>query len=161
MKLSTLLSFLLICTFSLFSHAQIKDAYYKQDYPEITFKKEYQEMGVLQEGDNVSIYYEFTNTGKAPLLIKEIKSSCGCTIPKDWSKTPILPGESSEFTILFDSNGRIHYQVKEITILCNTKEGRESVSFSVDVLPNPVMEKFREEEKKRQIELKEKRKNRK
>src|SRR5690606_27416711 len=36
---------------------------------------------------------KFTNTGTEPLVIKNARGSCGCTVP-DWPKEPILPGET-------------------------------------------------------------------
>ena len=44
----------------------------------------------------------FSNTGNAPLVIKNAKGSCGCTVPI-WSKEPIMPGQTDTLTIRYDT----------------------------------------------------------
>lgn len=58
----------------------------------------------------------FTNTGTEPLVIKNARGSCGCTVPT-WTKEPILPGESSEIEIRYATNrlGKINKTVKITT----------------------------------------------
>ena len=50
------------------------------------------DFGTIAEGPEVTYYFEFTNTGKEPLIIQNVSASCGCTTP-DWPKQPILPGK--------------------------------------------------------------------
>jgi hypothetical protein len=61
--------------------------------------------------------FEFTNTGTAPLIISKVSSSCGCTIPKK-PEDPILPGQSGEIQVKYDTNrpGPIR---KAITVISN------------------------------------------
>ena len=58
----------------------------------------------------------FTNTGTEPLVIKNARGSCGCTVPT-WTKEPILPGESSDIEIRYATNrlGKINKTVKITT----------------------------------------------
>ncbi len=58
----------------------------------------------------------FTNTGTEPLVIKNARGSCGCTVPT-WTKEPILPGETSEIEIRYATNrlGKINKTVKITT----------------------------------------------
>jgi hypothetical protein len=46
--------------------------------------------------------FEYTNTGNAPLLILNIESECGCTVPS-WSKDMLAPGEKTTMTVYYDS----------------------------------------------------------
>jgi hypothetical protein len=46
--------------------------------------------------------FEFTNTGKTPLIINDVKTSCGCTVPK-WPVSPIRPGEKGQIIIKYDA----------------------------------------------------------
>jgi len=73
--------------------------------PKITFEKEEYDFGTIAIGEKVSYSYNFKNTGDAPLLIADVKPSCGCTSLKDWPKDPIAPGESGKITIEFNSSG--------------------------------------------------------
>lgn len=117
-------------------------------YPILTFKNAIHDFGTIDEGETVETVYKFTNTGKAPLLITKIKAACGCTVPSGWSKAPILPGQSGQFTVKFNSNGKPNGQHKSISIYCNTKKARERVSFKAHVVPNPKLAEQREEQKR-------------
>ena len=60
--------------------------------PKITFDKEQHDFGKVNEGDGaVSYDFTFKNTGTAPLIIQDVKTTCGCTTP-EWTKQPIRPG---------------------------------------------------------------------
>ena len=67
--------------------------------PEITFtEKTHFDFGVVDEGKTVTRSFKFTNTGKGPLNIKSVKTSCGCT-GADVSKNHLHPGESSKILV--------------------------------------------------------------
>lgn len=59
---------------------------------EISFKKDVHDFGKVKNGADAIYEFEFTNTGKEPLIISEVKKTCGCTTPT-WSKEPIMPGK--------------------------------------------------------------------
>ena len=86
--------------------------------PKLTFEKTTHEFGVIKSGDVVEYAFKFTNTGKKPLNIRKTKASCGCTVAKI-GKKDLMPGESSEMTIRFNSTGRKGNQHKSITIYSN------------------------------------------
>jgi hypothetical protein len=46
--------------------------------------------------------FKFTNPGESPLLIQNVETSCGCTVP-EWTKKPIKPGAGGEITIKYDA----------------------------------------------------------
>ena len=129
----------------------------EEKFPVMTFEKTSHDFGTLHEGDIVKHVYKFKNTGNAPLLIQRIKASCGCTIPSNWKKEPIMPGESGEFTVQFNTRNKIHKQHKTVTVYCNTKNKTERVTFTANVIPDPKMEKQREERRKRWMEQRKKR----
>lgn len=70
-------------------------------------------------GDKVTTKFKFTNTGKEPLLISDVKTSCGCTA-SDYPKEPVAPGESGEIEAVFDTSGKTGAQTKNITVMTNT-----------------------------------------
>ncbi len=77
----------------------------EQDLPEITFDSIEYNFGTIAIGEKVVHKYNFKNTGSAPLLIGDVKPSCGCTTLKDWPKDPIMPGESGTIGVEFNSEG--------------------------------------------------------
>jgi len=69
-----------------------------------------------KEDDNGVRFFEFTNTGNAPLIITEAKSTCGCTVPS-WPKEPIAPGKTGKIEVKYNMNpGPIR---KTITVQSN------------------------------------------
>lgn len=76
--------------------------------------------GDLMQGDNGLRIFKFKNTGNAPLVISEVQKTCGCTSP-DYTKTPIMPGETSEIKVSYDTN-RIGQFTKFVTVFSNDPE---------------------------------------
>ena len=60
--------------------------------PVMTFDRVEHDFGTIQRGEAQETVFSFTNTGNAPLIITDAKSSCGCTVPNP-PKDPIAPGE--------------------------------------------------------------------
>ena len=58
---------------------------------------------VTKDSDNGLRTFEFTNTGDAPLIIKDVKSSCGCTVPTKPTE-PILPGKTGKIDVKYNMN---------------------------------------------------------
>ena len=98
-------------------------------YPKMTFDKKVHDFGIIQDGTPVETIFSYTNTGEAPLVVTDIKSTCGCTVPQDWSRQPLLPGETSQFTVKFNGKGANKVS-KTVTVTANTQTGRESVRIS-------------------------------
>ena len=60
--------------------------------PEVISVKETEfNFGTIPQGKPVYHFFEVTNTGKDPMIISNVQTSCGCTTP-EWSKEPIAPG---------------------------------------------------------------------
>ncbi len=76
--------------------------------------------GTIQQGADGNCTFKFTNEGTEPLVLSKVRSSCGCTIPT-WPRKPILPGESSEIKVRYDTKrlGTIH---KSIHIYSNASD---------------------------------------
>ncbi len=75
--------------------------------------------GEVDAGEIVTHTFKFTNVGKAPLVISNAKSTCGCTVP-EWPKEPIPPGETGEIYVKFDTKNKDLYQTKPIFLTANT-----------------------------------------
>ncbi|UZO80569.1 DUF1573 domain-containing protein [Aquimarina sp. ERC-38] len=86
----------------------------------IEFKTDVIDYGEIAKGADGVRQFEFTNTGKAPLVISRVQSSCGCTIPKK-PKDPIAPGESGVIEVKYDTK-RIGPFRKTISVYSNASE---------------------------------------
>lgn len=100
----------------------------------LTFESETYDFGNLPAGAKVDHYFKFTNTGKSPLIIKDAKGSCGCTVP-EFPKTPIAPGATDSIKITYDAGSQKGRQQKTVTLTTNTVKGKEVCTF-IATLPN-------------------------
>lgn len=87
-----------VVAFGLSTHAQVgakiefKDKDNTIDYGTVT-----------KEADSGIRSFEFTNTGDAPLIITNVLSSCGCTVPSK-PTDPILPGKTGKIDVKYNMN---------------------------------------------------------
>tara|TARA_Y200000002_G_C22639357_1_gene646226 strand:+ start:418 stop:897 length:480 start_codon:yes stop_codon:yes gene_type:complete len=105
-------------------------------FPAINFDKTLHDFGEIQNGTPVETVFSYTNSGRSPLVVTDIKSTCGCTVPQGWSKEPLMPGESSQFSVKFNGKGANKVS-KTITLTTNTEKGREQVRISAFIKPDP------------------------
>jgi hypothetical protein len=105
-------------------------------FPVIEFDKKEHDFGEIEAKKKVETTFKYKNTGEAPLVITDIKTSCGCTVPQNWSREPLLPGESGEFTVVFNGSGA-NKITKTITVTANTEKGSEVVKITAFVKPDP------------------------
>ncbi len=89
----------------------------------VQYVNEVHDFGKVMEGEIVTHTFKFKNTGDEPLILKDVKASCGCTAPS-WSRTPIPPGKNGEIEVRFDTKGRGQAggkpESKRITVTANT-----------------------------------------
>ncbi|SHI58460.1 DUF1573 domain-containing protein [Algibacter luteus] len=105
-------------------------------FPVIEFDKTEHDFGEIEAKSKVETTFKYKNTGDAPLVITDIKSSCGCTVPQNWSREPLMPGDSGEFTVNFNGSGSNKIS-KTITVTANTEKGSEVVKITAFVKPDP------------------------
>lgn len=101
--------------------------------PVMSFEKAEHDFGTIEQGTPQETAFKFTNTGNAPLIITDAKSSCGCTVPNP-PKEPIAPGESSELVVKFNGSGQ-NQVTKTITVTANTEKGSEILRIKAFVNP--------------------------
>lgn len=91
-----------IVAFSGFVFGQDAPAKDNKNAPEIVFTSEVHDFGTIPyEGDGTYVF-EFKNTGKEPLVLSDVHSSCGCTTP-EWPKVPIKRGEKGKITVKYNT----------------------------------------------------------
>ncbi|ASV29118.1 DUF1573 domain-containing protein [Maribacter cobaltidurans] len=101
--------------------------------PVMTFEKAEHDFGTIEQGTPQETAFKFTNTGNAPLIITDAKSSCGCTVPNP-PKEPIAPGETGELLVKFNGQGQ-NQVTKTITVTANTEKGSELLRIKAFVNP--------------------------
>ena len=87
---------------------------------DIKFEIENHDFGTVEEGPKAAFDFNFTNTGKEPLILQDVHASCGCTVPS-WPREPILPGQKNKIKVEYNTQGRPGAFNKAITVKSNGK----------------------------------------
>lgn len=104
----------------------------------IDFEKTVLEVGLVQEtGGKITYHFKFVNKGKAPLLIKHVAASCGCTTPK-WDHNPIMPQDSGVISVVFNPKERPGSFFKQIVVYTNGTPTTHVLKLKGQVVRKPV-----------------------
>lgn len=104
----------------------------------ITFERRDHDFGKINEADGkVTTIFTFKNEGMEPLVLSNVRASCGCTTPK-WPRQPIEPGQTGEITVTYNPNGRPGRFTKTVTITSNATEPTTRVTIKGEVIPKPA-----------------------
>jgi hypothetical protein len=112
--------------------------------PIITFDKKLRDeagnyvwdYGTIQQGADGSSFFAFKNTGTEPLVLSEVRSSCGCTVPR-WPREPIMPGKSDTIKVKYDTK-RLGQINKTITVISNAVNNPVVLRIKGNVVEKPA-----------------------
>jgi hypothetical protein len=99
----------------------------------LIFKEESYNFSEVPEGPQVTHEFKFSNTGKEPLILSNVRASCGCTTPS-WPKEPILPGKDGTILVTYNTQGRPGAFNKSITITSNADESNKVITIKGEVI---------------------------
>lgn len=121
----------LIC-FALLSFASFGQSGAKIEFKAINNTIDY---GKIYKGvDNGIRVFEFTNTGDAPLVILDVQSTCGCTVPTK-PKEPILPGQTGQIEVKYNmATGPIRKSLTVESNAINYERGKIHLKIKGEVL---------------------------
>lgn len=105
-----------------------------ENKPEFKFEKETHDFEKIPVGKPVSVDFIFTNTGDAPLIISNIESTCGCTVPEFTTK-PVLKGEKGIITVTFNAAAVQAGFTKAVTIKSNARTPSKMLYIKGEVVP--------------------------
>lgn len=112
-----LIFILTLVVFGLSAQAQAK----------IEFKTETIDYGAIAKGSDGVRVFEFTNTGDQELIVSNVKSSCGCTVPQK-PDGPIAPGATGVIKVKYDTN-RVGPIRKTVTVYSNATESTKALKI--------------------------------
>ncbi len=92
--------------------------------------------GTIDQGADGIRKFMFTNTGTDPLVIKNARGSCGCTVPT-WPKEPVMPGETASVDVKYDTN-RVGKFTKTVTLTTNETIGTRMLTIKGNILKKEV-----------------------
>lgn len=113
---------------------------FAQNGPKIVFKADDNTIDygkVYKDSDNGVRVFEFTNTGNAPLIITNVQSTCGCTVPSK-PKAPIMPGKSDKIKVKYNmATGPIRKSITVESNAVNYENGTVHLKIKGEVLERP------------------------
>jgi hypothetical protein len=129
-------TFFLLGLICFFANAQDATKPTNTDGPQMEFEMSEYDFGDLDEGPKAKVAFKFTNKGTKPLVLSDVKASCGCTTPS-WPKEPIMPGKSETITAEYNTQGRPGPFNKAITITANTEPATKMIFIKGTVKKAP------------------------
>ncbi len=92
------------------------------------FKNDKHDFGTIkQEGS--SYRFEFTNKGKTPIIISDVKVSCGCTTT-EWNKQPVKPNGKGYVTAIYNLDKTTGHIEKIITVTSNAENSPVTLTIT-------------------------------
>jgi len=108
--------------------------------PVIAFTEKEFNFGTFSEIAGVATHnFYFTNTGKTPLIIHDVKATCGCTVP-EWPREPILPGKSGIIKVSFNPQKQNGPFNKTIQVNSNADDPQVNLIVKGVVIPAELVE---------------------
>lgn len=104
--------------------------------PAIEFNKLIHDYGTMEQGGNGTSEFIFKNTGTEPLILSNVRSSCGCTVPS-WPREAIAPGEENTIVVKYDTR-RVGPISKSITVTSNGSEQPIILRIKGKITPKPA-----------------------
>lgn len=106
---------------------------------EFKFNEEKHDFGKIPQGTPVTTVFEFTNVGKEPLILTEVKPTCGCTIA-DYTKTPVKSGEKGAIKITYNAAAAQPFN-KTIVVKSNAVTPEKYLNIIGEVVAKPAASK--------------------
>ena len=113
--------FALICLFASMAFIGNAQNVEQKEVPEHGAKIRFEEMehqyGTIMKGGNGDCEFVFWNDGDEPLILQNVKASCGCTTPT-WTQKPVMPGQSGSIKVRYNTNNVGGFS-KTVTVTSN------------------------------------------
>ncbi len=107
--------------------------------PQIIFKESTWDFGKVKEGQVKTHVFEFENVGDSSLMIKNVRTSCGCAAALVSEKT-IEAAKKGEIKVTFNSRGYEGTITKYVYVESNDRENPVTqlvISANIEVPPRP------------------------
>jgi len=83
-----------------------------------TWESTTHDFGIIEQSNPAEHIFKFTNDGDQPLIISNVKASCGCTIA-EYTKEPIAPGQKGSVSARYNA-AKIGAFTKTVSVIANT-----------------------------------------
>lgn len=103
---------------------------------EFKFVEEKHDFGKVPQGKPVTTDFVYTNIGVEPLILTEVKPTCGCTIA-DYTKTPVKHGDKGSIKITYNAAVEAPFN-KTIVVTSNAKTPTKYLVIVGEVIKAPT-----------------------
>ncbi|MGI4803541.1 MAG: DUF1573 domain-containing protein [Janthinobacterium lividum] len=103
---------------------------------EFKFVEEKHDFGKVPQGKPVTTDFAYTNVGVEPLILTEVKPTCGCTIA-DYTKTPVKHGDKGSIKITYNAAVEAPFN-KTIVVTSNAKTPTKYLVIVGEVVKAPT-----------------------
>lgn len=108
---------------------------FAQNKAKVEFNKTVHDYGSIKEELDVAVSeFEFTNTGKSPVVIQRITASCGCTSPT-YTREPVLPGKKGQIKVAYSTSFRPGNFRKSVRVYTNVPDTVYTLTIQGNVIP--------------------------
>lgn len=104
----------------------------RENAADIHFDRKMADLGNIRLQDTTAVRFYYTNDTPTPLIISEVKTVCGCTVP-EWEKTPLASGATACLTVYFKPLAE-GYNVKRVFIYHNLSNDPLAVTLKANVV---------------------------
>ena len=113
--------FAMICLFASMAFGMANAQTEKKDIPangaKIRFTETEHNYGTIQKGGDGKCTFTFVNEGNEPLILSNVKASCGCTTPS-YTQKPVMPGKEGTIDVKYNTNNVGGFS-KTVTVTSN------------------------------------------
>ncbi len=106
----------------------------------IDFDNTEYDLGTIAFRSDGECRFVFTNTGEEPLILSNVRSTCGCTVP-DWPGKPVETGQSDTIFVQYDTR-RVGSFTRTISVYANAENAPLRLTIRGKVLPKTESNKI-------------------
>jgi hypothetical protein len=99
----------------------------------IEFEETIHDFGEIEFGGDAVFDFQFTNKGKSPLILDNVRSTCGCTVP-EWSREPIKESNHGSIRVIYDTR-RVGTFTKTLIVYSNAVNSPIRLFIKGRILP--------------------------
>lgn len=128
-----MISFLFLCVVSCSEKSGKKE---DKKEAKIEFKETNHDFGEIEFGGEAIFDFKFINKGKSPLIIANVRSTCGCTVP-EWTREPVNASNTGSIRVIYDTH-RVGAFSKTLIVYSNAVNSPIRLFIKGRVLPYEV-----------------------
>lgn len=101
--------------------------------PYMYFQVDTHNFGKVMQGEEIAYTFTFENKGKSDLVIKDVQTSCGCTVPK-YEQKPVAPGKTGTVELVFNTAGRSGVVKKTARVISNAMPDEKALTITCEII---------------------------